>query len=161
MSEGNAVKHNNKGFTLIELIVVISIIGILVAISVPGMMGWLQSATYRGAAQELNAALRDARSRAIATNREHRVVLFVEDGKQKFRLTEGNRAAGSSAWVDVSPPREVELPASVQLVPATTTLGFNPNGSSGSATISVRDSDGNEKFRVSLSPSGRVRIVKT
>lgn len=47
------LKSNKKGFTLIEMIVVIAIIGVLAAILVPSMAGYLESA--KGARKEANA----------------------------------------------------------------------------------------------------------
>lgn len=43
------LKENKTGFTLIELIVVIAIIGILAAILVPSMLGFMRDAKYASA----------------------------------------------------------------------------------------------------------------
>lgn len=42
-------KSNNKGFTLVELVVVIAIIGVLAAILVPSMMGYVKKSRLKTA----------------------------------------------------------------------------------------------------------------
>lgn len=44
MKKLNELKKNKKGFTLMEMIVVIVIIGILMAILVPGLIKWIDKA---------------------------------------------------------------------------------------------------------------------
>ena len=48
--EGFSMKNSNKkGFTLVELVVVIAIIGVLAAILVPSMMGYVKKSRLKTA----------------------------------------------------------------------------------------------------------------
>ena len=50
-------KMNNKGFTLIELMIVIAIIGILAAIAIPNFISYRNKAYCSGAESDANAVL--------------------------------------------------------------------------------------------------------
>ena len=50
------MKKNNKGFTLVELIVVLVILAILAAILVPALLGWIDKAREKGTASNAEAA---------------------------------------------------------------------------------------------------------
>jgi len=145
------VKRNNNGFTLVEMMLVLAIIGILMAVSAPGIMTWIRMAQYRGVAQEVDSALRETRSRAITNNRQHRIVFFVGDGRQRFRVEGSN----GGIWTTL---RQWEVPATVRLTGNLTPLVFNPNGSAGADTVNICDVNDSVKVRVILASSGRVRI---
>jgi general secretion pathway protein H len=68
--------QGSGGFTLIELAIVLAIMGLLVAMTVPFLAGRSRSGALPAAMDEIRAALRTARSAAIA---EARPIAFRAD----------------------------------------------------------------------------------
>ena len=63
------MNNRQRGFSLIELLIVVAIAGILAAIAFPSFTQWRQNMEYREAARDVVSVLRDARQRAISSNR--------------------------------------------------------------------------------------------
>ena len=69
-----------KGFTLVELLVVLLILGVLLALAPPVFNRALPGLELRAAAREVAATLREARGRAIRANREAAVAFDLAEG---------------------------------------------------------------------------------
>ena len=74
------------GFTLIELLMAISILGILLALTIPNFRGWQSNRKLRIATTELYHVLQHARLYAVKENRKV-IVSFDPDGNRQL---EGN-----------------------------------------------------------------------
>ncbi|GHT82705.1 hypothetical protein AGMMS49960_17470 [Betaproteobacteria bacterium] len=83
-----------SGFTLVELLIVVTIIAILAAITAPSFEGMARKMALNGAASELAAGLQFARSEALRQGRPLIFKLDTERNWKVFRKPEGN--AGTS-----------------------------------------------------------------
>jgi prepilin-type N-terminal cleavage/methylation domain-containing protein len=83
---GAAMKQVKKGFTLVELMVVISIIGILAAIVVPSITAAIEAYGLTSATHDFAFLLRKARSKAI---KERRTVVIVFELTQRGGILDG------------------------------------------------------------------------
>jgi len=68
--------RNSRGFSLIELAVVVTIMGITFAIGVPSYLTYRRSQELKGAAQNIASQIRLARATAIMTGRTQRFHLY-------------------------------------------------------------------------------------
>ncbi len=73
------IKTENSGFTLIEVVIVIAIIGILSAIAVPGYMSWRANSQFRDVVINLRGDINYARMQA-AVMKCNVVVHFAPGG---------------------------------------------------------------------------------
>jgi len=63
-------RRHTAGFSLLEVIIVLAIIGIMAAIALPSLSTWRQQQALNNAAQTLLAHLKQARMLAVAENRK-------------------------------------------------------------------------------------------
>ena len=156
---------NNRGFTLVELVIVITIFTILAAVAMPYMAQWITQADFREASQNVLQILNQGRSRAVSRNLEQRVEFDLTN--HQFRLVEGNRSANSSNF-DTVVLKWTGLPATVILKRTTTcddtsdtSFQFNPNGSSSSGYICIMDAKNPtvKKFKVGVANSNTGRVT--
>lgn len=149
---------NKKGFTLIELIVVMIIIGIGAAFFAPNISSFLPNYRLRSAAREITSAMRTAQIKAVSSNLTHRVRFTKSPATYilQYRDTQNN-------WKDDGPTKN--LPKGIQITTITFPLtspnydaNFNPNSTASSGEIRLVNSKGSMK-QIRVSPTnGRVTI---
>lgn len=110
LSRAHALARSRRsGVTLVEIVIVISIISILAALGGPLLTESLPRWRTRRAAYEFAAAVEQARGLAMSQNVEYRIVMEAADPAMsdatsvgRYAVARGNAAANSSSW-DVLP----------------------------------------------------------
>jgi general secretion pathway protein H len=140
------------GVTLLELLIVLSIMAIIAALVVPLLGSGVSNTELKSAARQVTAGLRLARSEAVATRRDTRVMLDLE-----HRTFQVERDAHVHAL-----PHDLEMKlftAQSDLVSDRVgAIRFFPDGGSNGGRVTL--ASGERKFEIDIDwLTGRVAIL--
>jgi general secretion pathway protein H len=133
--------RRERGFTLVELMIVLAILALVAAIAFPRLLNRAPGTSLGAASEELRAALATARSAAIAEDRE----VWVAGGTGSYRIDGARHDLLSAAGVRIEVPRG--------------RIAFFPSGGSSGGRIVLRGGGSTEQLDID-SLTGRASFAR-
>lgn len=149
----------NRGFSLAELMIVVTIMGLVLAVSTPAMMRFADSWRLEGEVSKMSTVMRAARSTAVTKNIN--VVFIFDQSEGEYFTVEDTNGDGAASTGERTSPVHV-LPAGFAI--DSFTMGkqwvtFGPKGNTGDGgTITVQGKKGHEKTIRVYSGTGNVSV---
>lgn len=150
---------HDHGFTLIEAMVVIALIGVLAAIAVSGWNAWAKASAHSGSAREIQAVLQQTHQRAVAEG-EALCVWFdtADDTYTVYRGECATKAGVVSGPFHTSSPT-VELASPLFGSPTSPGVTMFPRGTADAGTVRVTRIDSAKEYTLTVERlTGRVTL---
>jgi general secretion pathway protein H len=147
----------SRGFSLLELMVVIAIMGVTLAVVAPRLANRVEGAALHNAAAELQSLAKAARGFAV-----------LEGGSVQLALSaSGGEARLEREGAPLMAPRRLPPGVQARFAPEQTnvregsggSLAFHPDGSADAGIVALVDTAGGQLQLRAIGPLGRLRTV--
>ena len=143
-----------KGFTFVEIIIVLAILGISAALAMPSILDLMARAQLKGAARQVMSDLMWARMQAVSEKNAFKI-LPVSDHEYEILDDDDNDGnVDGGEWSGIRDLRDEYHNVSMHFSAAPV---FFPRGSAMAGTITVTNKSGSRKIKIHL--TGRVKMV--
>lgn len=151
-----------SGFTLIELMITVSVIAVLLGIAVPSFQTMIINMSLASAANEVTAALQQARLEAIRRNRSVSVYLdtsrqwtvYVDtDGDKVY--TSADNVTNTSSVNYPNPIKQGTYGDRVEALSSAVNVIYSGLGTGSAATVCLKVSGHTSSKKITLEASGR------
>lgn len=133
-----------KGFTLIELMIVVVLLGIFAALAVPSFSNMIERNRLETSASELYRLLLSARSDAV-TKRSTATLSYTSP--DVWNVQQG----GASV-------RSYTFPSTIKHTQSVSSVAFSPEGTGSAAVLTVSSDNSQTRYTITVRPSGSIRL---
>lgn len=172
MADKHKKKKENSGFTLIEVMIVIAMIGILSAVAVPRFNAWLPVYRLKSAASDLQSNMQKARGLAIKENMTIPIRFDYTSSPGFYYFdTSGNGAYTAGEFrVDLSAYNSgvdfgtgnatAKWDGNGFSAPPTAVISFGSRGLSNQASVYLQNDTGAVCYAITTSIAGTAKVRK-
>ncbi len=153
----------NKGFTFLEVVIVIAITGILSVLAVPGLSAFTDRLRIETAARTISTDLREVKMKSVLDRSDYAVLFDPENRmyelpERQSNLPHGVRF-GFGEGVLGPPGNPTSTPDEDGVTFTSNKAAFYSRGSNSMGTIYITD-DYNVTIAISVTVTGRIKIWK-
>ena len=149
------MRRGHAGYTVIEILLVLGIIGILTVIATPAFLGYYQGAQLRVAAEEVAAFLNQGRQLAIVQNRS----ICVHSTSTAMHYRQGTCAGTTWTGPGTDASGSIAVPAGITLSATADPIFNYVGGNTSGATYTITHTQSSTLVHVVVALSGRVSIT--
>jgi type IV fimbrial biogenesis protein FimT len=156
LKSGKRILADVSGFSIGELMTVVSLIGIVTAVGIPSFLSFQPSMRLNGAAREVLSTLNWARANAVQNNNTSVVTFLNDHSFQIFNDANGNGLADANETVTINLQTNY-TDVTFAVTGSSSTPTFNGRGTATSdTTVTISNPSGSKTVQVS--PAGNVKI---